>query len=116
MMMFSIEMLCKIVCQIFFSWVPCHIKVFPSNLVGYPEEVLFHSSRPLFLDSVICDGSGCAVVTMDWRCGLFVPQFLKCEAQDGCVLTVVEERAKFGLSRGCDDEFADVGADVDGAI
>ena len=78
LMMFGIEMLCKIVRKIFFSWVPCDIEVVPSDLVGHPEEVLFHSSRTLFFDCVIGDGGGCAVVTMDWRGGLFMPQFLKC--------------------------------------
>ena len=67
LVMFGLEMFCKIVCQIFFSWLPCDIEVVLGYLVGDPEEVLFHSSRPLFFDSVIGNGGGRAVVdVLEW--------------------------------------------------
>ncbi len=66
-MVFGIEVLCKIVRKIFFSWLPRDIEVVSGNLVGHPEEVLFHSSRPLLLDCVIRNGGGRAVVAMYWR-------------------------------------------------
>ena len=92
-MMFSIKVLCKIVSKIFFSWLPRDIEVVSGNLVGHPEEVLFHSSRSLFFDRVVGNGGGCAVVAMYWRGWLFMPQFFKREAKDGCVLAVVKECA-----------------------
>jgi hypothetical protein len=71
-MMFGIKVFSKVVSKIFFPWVPRDSEIFSGDLICHPEEVLFHSSRSLFFDCVICYGGGCAVVAMDWRGGLHV--------------------------------------------
>ena len=116
LVMFGVKVFCKVVCKIFLSWLPCDIEVVSGYLVGDPEEVLFHSSRLLFFDSVIGYGGGSAVVAMHWCGRLFVPQLFECKTKDGCVLAVVEKCTEFCFGCRCDNEFAYVGGGVDGAV
>lgn len=88
LMVFGIKVFRKIVSKVFFSRLPCNDKVVLGDLVGHPEEVLFHSSRGLFLDCVVGNSSGSAVVTMHWCGRLVMSQFFEREVKDGCILTL----------------------------
>ena len=69
-----VEVLGEIIGQVLLTGVPPKIKEHALTLVCDPEKSHLHAARPLFLDCVVGNASGCLVVAVDGRGGLLVPQ------------------------------------------
>ena len=61
---------------VFLPRVPLNIKIAQFDLICDPKISHFHTSRSLFLDSVVGDTCSGNIVTMHWRWWLFVSHFL----------------------------------------
>ena len=77
LMVFAIEMFCKIICRVFLARMPLHIKRTVFYLVRDPKEMHFHWSWSLFFDAIVGDACCCDIVAVDWWLGLFVTKFFK---------------------------------------
>ena len=80
LMVLAAKVFCKTIGQVFLAWMPLDINKSPFNLVRDVEKLHFHRTGTLFLDRIVSNAYCGLVITMHWRWGLFVSQFLQNEA------------------------------------